>query len=81
MYLYHVLFTLINIYGVDCQKKRPSDGNLTACIMRDVNLTTLKTFSLRINMVSPTVPPINKYKKCNINTLQVSKLDLKLQPA
>jgi hypothetical protein len=21
MYLYHVLFTLINIYGVDCQKK------------------------------------------------------------
>jgi hypothetical protein len=21
MYLYHVLFTFINIYGVDCQKK------------------------------------------------------------
>jgi hypothetical protein len=21
MYLYHVLFTLINIYGIDCQKK------------------------------------------------------------
>jgi hypothetical protein len=24
MYLYHVLFTLINIYGVDCQKKLTS---------------------------------------------------------
>jgi hypothetical protein len=22
MYLYHVLFTLINIYGIDCQKKK-----------------------------------------------------------
>jgi hypothetical protein len=22
MYLYHILFTLINIYGIDCQKKK-----------------------------------------------------------
>jgi hypothetical protein len=26
MYLYHVLFTFINIYGVDCQKKIESKG-------------------------------------------------------
>jgi hypothetical protein len=22
MYLYHILFTLINIYGIDCKKKK-----------------------------------------------------------
>jgi hypothetical protein len=28
MHLYHVLFTLINIYGVDCKKKRYYDSSV-----------------------------------------------------